>query len=191
MSSQQHRDLQERALTWVSSRATGAGTRGTCEIRVDDKYIADAVSFASLQGRYDREYRVGELEHAVLKYPWLLIFEVKVSMADYLASFRNIEQQRRGRPVGHLHWIVTTKELLDPKEIPTFWGLLEKRGNGLREIVRPELQNISKENYRRIIYPIGWEMLWHGRGGLSWQERLWEMKSRIKDLENRLREVGK
>lgn len=82
------------------------------------------------------------------------VFECKASRADFLSTF---SQKRTGKmhgnrmePVADFHWIVTDKNVIVQKEVPTFWGWLERRGVGLTVKRWPHIQPFCLERTNRI-----------------------------------------
>lgn len=172
MASKLHKELSEKSLSWIYSKATASGIKGSTEIYIDKNYVADAAVICGLQDRFNSLYKCrkfiyrGEFEtdrdyHEALKNYFsdhLCIFEVKISRADFLKTFKRGDNGHENRlsPIGSLHWIVTPKGLIKPEELPDFWGLLEMSGRGLREIKVPLYNQITKE----FLFKVGYSILW-------------------------------
>jgi hypothetical protein len=160
MPSVEHNELSAKALTWLGYRATGKGIRGACEVFLGDGYVADAIAFFSPQYRYLEEYcRPAGIDPAKHLAYWLCVFEAKVSRADFLSTFGPTpgDHVNRHRPVGHMHWCVTPRGLIDPAELPLFWGLLEQSGGGLREVRMPAISSIPEPAMDHIAHILIWK----------------------------------
>lgn len=151
----EHIELSNRCLAWVKSRASGKGIVGSTEVYLAKEYVADAVAEFNFQNRFEKTYG-REWKGCLNPYIWTGVFEVKVSVNDYLRTFGNFEKSNRAIPMGNLHWIVTTPCLISPAKIPSFWGLLEARGRGLVEMKKPIFQEMSFEQ----LYKVSHELLW-------------------------------
>jgi len=175
--SPEHHALSQLPAKWLRGRAFAH--RGSTEIRVAPTYKADYVGIGGFQRRFKEEYWHQHHCDPLMRYEGegenrryapkrnimgILIFEVKVSRADFLSTFgpkiKNSHANRH-HPVGSFHWIVTPKGLVEPEEVPTFWGLLETSGNGLREMVKPYWFEQPEDLINRIAY----EILWYGNLG--------------------------
>lgn len=173
--SAEHNQLAVLSLNWLANKTTLKGLRGTTEVCLDQKYVADAVALCSLQNRFYQRY----CEHSRLKpivghgvydkgkvvYKWegdvgnyfACIFEVKISRADFLKTFGNGEKHaNRHEPVGSLHWCVTPKGVIRPEELPDFWGLLEPYGSGLTEKKKPII-NVLDES---VLFLFAHQLIW-------------------------------
>lgn len=159
--SAEHNRLCLLTPKWLNSRCTQRGMRFAHEVSLGPGYVADGVAIASLQYRHEVEYTRAKPAHGTLKVlgrteaagPWVCVFEAKATRSDYYATF-GAESQRRQKPIGSLHWVVTPKGLLKPEELPPFWGLLERVGGGLREVVAPSLTPISDERLHFVGYQL-------------------------------------
>jgi len=154
-----HDKLKLMALTWLSNKVTGKGLRGTTEVRLAKGYVADAVALCSLQSRFFEQYtgrypacsRPNNLNY------FACIFEAKAGRNDFLSTFNdNDKHQNRHKPVGNLHWCVAPRGLVDPEELPEFWGLLECSGSGLRERKGPTLNVLTESDLDAIAHKILW-----------------------------------
>jgi len=154
-----HDELKLMALTWLNNKVTGKGLRGTTEVTLADGYVADAVALCSLQYRFFTQYTARGYPDA---HPFKLnyfacIFEAKASRNDFLSTFNDSDKhQNRHKPVGNLHWCVTPRGLVDPGELPEFWGLLERSGSGLRERKRPVLNVLTESALDTIAHALLW-----------------------------------
>lgn len=162
-----HRSLQIATRRWLFHRASGSGIQWAPELAVGEKYIADCVAFFWLQHRFMEQYKV---QFDKLHSDLMFVFEVKVSRADFLATFRD-KNSNRYNPVAHFHILVTPKNLIKHDEIPENWGLLEKCGAGL------SLKKIPTffETQRQQIHSVGYAMLWK-------REPLWAERCDCMDL---------
>lgn len=155
----EHDELKVMALTWLRNKVTGKGLRGTTEVQLADGYVADAVALCSLQYRFFQQYtgrRYPEAQPFHLNY-FACIFEAKASRGDFLSTFNNSDKhQNRHTPIGNLHWCVTPRGLVKADELPEFWGLLESRGSGLREIKQPKLNVIAEPAFDAIAHKLLW-----------------------------------
>lgn len=153
--SPEHLALQNRALVWLAARASAYGVRGRTEFQLFEGYQVDAFALCTLQARYHIElfdycgraadkpwqelekdyvgtatYRATEIPQGVFSHA----FEVKVSKADFRSTFGDPKGKHANRfePAANYHWCVTPKGLVQPSDLPDFWGLLEGSGAGLR-----------------------------------------------------------
>lgn len=165
-----HDELSWRALRWIGSRATYSGIRGGVEVRLAKQYVADCVCLARFEHRFAQRYcdRSGvalKTKHWIadgqwaetgdVYQEWLMVFESKRSRGDFRATFGNPDSPRLA-PFGHMHWCVTPKGLIKPGEMPGWWGLLEERGNGLREVRKPIVQVIDDAVLDRVARELLW-----------------------------------
>ena len=151
-----HTNLALASLTWLSNKITRKGMRGTTEVALDVGYVADAVALCSFQNRFFMAYTKDAGAFPQQNY-FACIFEAKASRSDFLNSFNDSpKHQNRHQPIGSLHWCVTPRGLVEAKELPDFWGLLEKKGIGLSELKKPVLQNISLERFDKIAHHVLW-----------------------------------
>lgn len=173
----EHHELSGRCLAWLGNRVTGRGMRAEQEIFLGSKYVADAVAIASLQQRHyegilDEPSVYGfagqsltwEDQQRIQNRPdndFIFVFEAKVSKGDFNSTFGK-NPSNRLQPVGSLHFIVTPKGLLAENEVPTFWGLLEASGRGLRMTKRPQYQKQSQTRFLEVGYQLLWKSrTWH------------------------------
>lgn len=167
MPSSEHIDLSDRCLRWVATRSTARGIRGGREVYVARNYVADALCVGSLQHRHYRRYKPSPKSIADLSDAWgywAFLFEVKVSRSDFLSTFgpsRKPLHENRHQPVASLHWVVTPAGLLstgDRVVLPAWWGVLEQSGQGLREIRKALLRDVTQPLLDHLHY----EILWNG-----------------------------
>ena len=149
--STEHDELSARCLTWLENKATGKGIRGQTEIALQPWFIADAVALCSFQYRFFKHYcdhsnlkMATNLDHRGAYNDFVCVFESKVSRQDFNNTFKSGKNTSREQHQGNLSWVVTTKGLVDPAELPDYWGLLEKSGQGLKEIKSPLIKEISQ-----------------------------------------------
>ena len=163
-----HKDLQRRSLTWLRSRVTRKGLRGSYEVRLANGYIADAVALGNLQQRFDLRYwanhhRDLQFSHRFHErhYEQAFVFEAKATRADFLSTFsnRNGSHQNRFLPVGTHHWVVIAKDIVKPEETERlgFWGVLIESGSGLKEVRAPYWCNIEKQKILELSHTILWK----------------------------------
>ena len=169
--SEEHNELTARAGTWFGARATKSGIRGSHELMIRDKYIADYVALGSFQDRFQDAYFINskrkrpafhlgermpadEILWTVIGY-WLCVFESKISRSDFQSTFtRGIT---RHEPAGNMHWLITPKGMLSDDEVPEDWGLLEKSGNGLRERRMTRICDVDNNHIRMIAHRMLWK----------------------------------
>lgn len=155
--SNKHLDLSRRALVWLSSQSTKRGIRGACEVQLAKQYVADAAALGSFQWRFFEQYcRIAGVPTQETMCYWLSIFEVKVSRADFFATFRD-HTGNRHLPSGNLHWCVTPAGLIDSSELPDFWGHLISAGGGLREVKAPRLCSVSEQTLDGAAHVLIWK----------------------------------
>jgi len=159
-----HNDLARLVGAWVGSRATGKGIRGAREVQVGKGYVADAVFMASLQSRHTITYNPKALSPhggSICLDDYVLVFESKVSRADFLGTYGPGRFIERATPVGNLHFVVTPKGLVKPDEVPSFWGLLETSGTGLRQMKAPTFTDLSEADLHRMAHRLLWKKNYH------------------------------
>ena len=155
MPSEAHNKLAEMAIRWIRNRS--CSMRGALEVRMGDGYVADAVAVGGLQWRFYTRYcshwgmqpdsyypggpvRSGESEDGRVPCSFIHVFEAKATRGDFLSTFGNNAKDthaNRMQPVGTTHWVVVQSGVCTPDEVPSFWGLLVRRGNGLSEMKKP------------------------------------------------------
>jgi len=138
--------------------------RSGFEVPLADSYIADWAALCGFQQRFVRRYVAEyqlERRHGVRIMPeFACVFEVKVSRSDFLATFgRKKQPNLRASPHGSLHWVVAPLGMLQPEDIPGFWGLLVECGGGLREVHRPRFEPKTTS----ALHEIGYYLLWYGK----------------------------
>ena len=152
-----HNELSYRAIRWISNKSTQRGMHTGIEIAIADNYVVDAIAIGDIQNRFCREYNVHSYYDKNARIDdMVFIFESKVSISDFNHTFKenNNSHDNRLKPVANFHWIVAPKGLLKIEFIPSFWGLLEGSGAGLKEIKKPQFQPIENINevYRLSYY---------------------------------------
>jgi len=183
-----HNKLAEMAMRWAGNRSSSF--RCSPEIQVADGYIADAVVLGGLQHRFFMSYcKLWEVEPEVVMHwrptmpenakpqipcSFAHIFEAKATRSDFLSTFGPSDRhQNRMTPVGTTHWVVTEPNVCTPDEVPSFWGLLVRRGRGLREIKAPQYTGYDERAMERLAYRIlwkpDWQQVWLSRDG-TWGE---------------------
>lgn len=178
--SELHINLQERALTWLDNRVTGAGMRAATEVCLAQGYVADSVALCSMQNRFFQEYcdfaKVRpRTYHPVHRERYdgdinnymACVFEVKVSMADFQSTFSANTKKHANRmePIGSLHWVVAPKFTIKPEEVPDFWGLLISSHGGMRQVKPPLINQRTEAQMDKIAHNILWPML---KGRQTW-----------------------
>jgi len=183
MASDEHTKLQDKFLTWLSSRVTGRGIRGSRELTLADGYIVDALALCGFQyahlRRMCREWglmRNGRWsdspDYDRLGFNYFAVAaEVKVSRSDFLKTFGpnalNGSHANRHAPVADLHVIVTPKGLVKLNEVPDFWGLLEPAGAGLAVKKWPKLTRMTDSDRNSLADRV----LWHSASEtLRWRQ---------------------
>lgn len=155
MPSNAHELLKVRAACWIRARETFSGVKLGYEIRLSPQFVADVVGIGLLQGRFSEFYGLIDDSTHIWHMP-IYVFEAKASRADFLKTFG--AESNRFSPPGSLHWVVVEKGVASPSEVPGFWGLLERRGAGLRELKKPEYIAISDARLNEVAF----ELLWRG-----------------------------
>ena len=150
--SKEHLALSKKAIIWGRQMATGRGYRANLEQPVGGGVVVDALILSCLQSRYRERY-----DTAADALDFALVFESKVSRSDFFRTFKN-EESGRLNYIGSLHWVITPKALVDPSEVPEWWGLLQpsKNGRGLREVKRPPHIHIGIDAIHRLSYFMLW-----------------------------------
>lgn len=59
-------------------------------------------------------------------------YEIKVSRADFIHEMKNIAKAEAIGQYCDFWWLAAPKGMIDPKEVPEAWGLIELQKNGLR-----------------------------------------------------------
>lgn len=175
--SDKHMKLTCLAGTWLANRVTRKGLRGTTEVAIDRGYVADFAALCSLQNRFFQAYcsyshrspriyrlvvvdgtRRYEVAGTVENY-LACVFEAKASRADFLSTFGpGSKHAKRREPVGSLHWCVTPRGMIVADELPEFWGLLEERGAGLREVRKPKINVLTDARVDEIAHKLLWPL---------------------------------
>ena len=169
--SRMHYHLSTLAERWLRHRVTQRGLRSSHELQVGNGYIADYVALGSFQQVYERRYwynhhrdnlyrSIGDGQlRSQRNLTDIMIFEVKASRADFMSTFGGkVKNGHKNRhyPVGSHHWIVAPKGLITINEVPTFWGLLETSGRGLREVIKPYWFDVTREDELGFANTILW-----------------------------------
>lgn len=175
MESKLHRELSQRSLIWLANKATGRGINGNIEVKIQKKYVVDALALCRCVNNFELDlYSEGDWEkkkEIIIKkntlkfwdkmdielYPdFVFAFETKVTYGDFSKTFKK-ENNNRLVPVANFHFIVTPYNLIDPAIVPDFWGLLEKskNGRGLTLKKYPKFQSCTINH----IYKIGYILL--------------------------------
>ena len=154
-----HTELAQRALVWLECRATGRGIRGCDEVIIGDGYVADAAAICGLQLAHEKTFigKHRDLAMSELAPDYIFIFESKVSRSDFIKTFKNNGHLGdRLSPVGNFHFVVAPKGMVKHDEVPTFWGLLEQSGVGLRIVKMPSYVPTTTD----VLKTIGYQILW-------------------------------
>lgn len=155
--SELHCELAERALVWLSTKATRRGIRGSVEVIIAEGYVPDSAAISGLQIQYEKQFKNCERQRGNSEEcdDYIFIFESKVSRGDFFNTFKHGNHiGDRLKPIGDFHFVVTPKGLVKPEEVPTFWGLLEKSGSGLRLSKLPEYTPASRQQLHEVAYNI-------------------------------------
>lgn len=153
-----HALLQNKAMTWAGYRGFDVVDHEASVGETADQktWVADVVGIGVIYPTAEKKLRLKEpvckqercegkygFEELYTNCPLLTAcFEVKVSRADYT---KDIGRKFSLFPC-HLNYIVTTRKLLKPEEVPDGWGLLEESGQGLRIIVSPDVKEVDPES---------------------------------------------
>jgi len=68
----------------------------------------------------------------------ILGFEIKGSRSDWLRELKNPSKAELTALACDEWWVVAPRGVVEPDEVPRGWGLLEKRGRGLRCVVKAQ-----------------------------------------------------
>jgi len=172
-----HDDLALMALTWLRNKVTARGMRATTEVCLAEGYVADAVALGGFQygflTKYCKAWNKKPIEgtsvwddvqkkfvykrsDGISNY-FACIFEAKATRSDFLHTFGSgPNHQNRHQPIGSLHWCVTPRKLINPDELPDFWGLLEEYGSGLHEVKKPKLNILAESQMDKIAHQLLW-----------------------------------
>ena len=163
-----HQQLSLAPFSWIGNKATRKGIRFASEFHVFFDYIVDAAVFLTFQWRFAESYPgyMVKKENHVIYGDVACFFEAKQSRADFRNDF-SPGKYKGLNPKGSLNWVVTPKALVAESEIPEAWGLLELRGNGLREIKKPKYFNLPEQEIHRL----GYEMLWKEKRASQIEDR--------------------
>lgn len=130
----EHQELSEKALHWAANKCTQAGNRGSIEAKISGYGVADATIVQALQFKYRVYYQIPQGHHYADE-RHVFVFESKISHNDFMTIWPKLKQ---GITPGNFNYIVCSKGLIKIDEIPFGWGLLEPKGPGLTEIVKPK-----------------------------------------------------
>ena len=87
---------------------------------------------------------------------FLVVFEAKVSRADFLGTFDRGHQGNRWTPTAHLHFVITPRGLLTKDDDLGVWGLLEQYGAGLQQVRMPTLCDHPDDYIDRMAHNLLW-----------------------------------
>lgn len=139
--SELHYELTRRVRGWMRRRATGAGFEWASEVYLAQGYVADAVVIGSFQHRFWLEVTHSSLPEwrergSMTPEPekLVIVFETKVSRSDFLSTFHSGREGNRATPIGNLHYLIIPDGLQCVDHLPGWWGILQKSGNGLRQV---------------------------------------------------------
>lgn len=171
-----HDELSAKAATWIHARTTKSGMRSGFEVSLAPGYVADVAAlgwwktphceewgvYGKLRARKETiegySYTVMEHERVPEVRSLLFVVESKASRSDFLSTFNESEKHgNRKEPIGSLHWVAANREVCEPSELPDFWGLLEPRGSGMREIKRPSYHETTNEIVNQCAYILLWK----------------------------------
>ena len=184
--SAEHWELVKRCIAWFDSRSTRRDVYAATEVAVADGYVVDAASLGGLQHRYLQSYLfdAGLKEKYARSTPdgagfevlgdvWnelTCVFEAKVTRSDFLSTFGASDKHaNRKRPIASLHYCVTSTGLVEPSELPEFWGLLEVCGRGLRVARVAKFQQVSESS----VWNFGYCLLRAGKRRTDHRRHAW------------------
>jgi hypothetical protein len=147
----EHERLTDAALVWAQARSTLRGTRHATELGMG-QYAPDLIVLGAFSGSYALA-RYGLDDYRTLAW----VFESKATRADFFRHFKpGAPDQSRMVPLGDFHWVVTPKGLVERAEVPDPWGLLERRGPGLRQVKAPTRTPRTEEQVNELAAAILW-----------------------------------
>ena len=171
-----HDELSAKAAAWVHARTTRSGLRSGFEVSLAPGYVADFAALGWWGAQHCREWGIygdlrrvemteGDYTYEVIEHDrspdvrsLLFVVEAKATRADFLSTFNESEHHaNRKEAVGSLHWIATNRGICDPSEVPGFWGLLEPRGAGMREMKRASYHETTEEIVNQCAYILLWK----------------------------------
>jgi hypothetical protein len=78
--------------------------------------------------------RLGDSDRVIAPEKLVMVFETKISRQDFMCSFDSRKDGNRRNPVGNLHYLIVPEGLKCEDHLPEWWGILEQRRRGLRQI---------------------------------------------------------
>lgn len=133
---QQHDALAQLAVKWLKQPMSRGGPG--CQVAFSearngfkDGEIPDAIG-----------YRAGVWDEGTV------LVEVKVSRADFLADAKKPHRMNPAMGVGLYRYYLAPKGMINPKELPSKWGLIEVCDKGrLRAVVGRVMENHCQTGY--------------------------------------------
>lgn len=175
--SKAHAQLMQMAMARFSNMASLRGMRAVEEIAVG-KAVLDVLALFYPQGRIWDRLTEGEPRPQPRKEYWgwsrpevekptflwaAFVVEAKATRADFMRIV-NEQEYREAREVGNFHYLATEKGVAATEEIPAPWGLLERRGRGLRELKRAKYVRIGEGELANLAETMLWSRdSWHRR----------------------------
>jgi len=81
------------------------------------------------------------------------MIEVKVSRADFLRDKKKPFRRLEENGLGHYRYYCVPKGLIDPRELPEGWGLIQVNAqNKARLYVKPQRKKTNWRAERRVLY---------------------------------------
>jgi hypothetical protein len=129
-----HQALSEKSLSWAANKCTKAGNRGSIEVPIPGYGIADSLISQAIQYKYREHYQIPQ-GHDYANEKHIFVFESKVSYSDFMTIFPKLKQ---GVIPGNFNYIVCPVDLIKPDQLPDGWGMLQPKGSGMTEIIKPK-----------------------------------------------------
>lgn len=161
-----HQNLSNKALSWLTKRATNKGIRGGLEIKIKDNYIADAAALGMIKAQYAKElqipYHSWPISNDSLRHSYSFVFEAKATRSDFFKTFGpscKIDHKNRRERVADFHFVVVPKNLISVEELGNIeigWGVLEMSSRGLSLIKHPEFCDVPESYNHNLAYNLLW-----------------------------------
>lgn len=116
-----------------------------------------------------------------------ILIECKMSVKDWLADQRKAHRQD-GKGIGAHRWYLTPKGLLNGREMPATWGLIEVWGKTIRKIHNP----ILRDTYdgRRLRPELAFMISMYRRFANSLQQASDSAIGHVHEMEKRRRQLA-
>ncbi len=130
-----HDELVERAVKWLKST-------GRCGVAVPELVTYCDESPDAIGWRSEGQICV--------------LIECKASRSDFLSDKKKFFRKHPEEGVGNKRYFMTPPGLIDPKELPENWGLLEVNSKQVRKVRESGDHCIGWENYKsmRMMYSL-------------------------------------